>query len=256
VIIFRNYSEFENSILMSKYWKLEELFHKMTELEIEKRTKSCEEILQNKELWALSLQELKDSASFESVLNLKKSKSFVYKLFNQIISIAQDLETNEINSQQKFDDILIRVTNEEFERVKGESYYHFLIKKPRGKCIVINDELKLLKESKRIESIFTQLFFEVDLIFNKTAEEIISYLKILSENESVAEDEALIVMIISHGMDEKIFGVKYKEDTEDSIQISRIVDIFLDKNSSHLWKKPKIFFFNCVQESESFECKL
>jgi hypothetical protein len=256
VIIFRNYSEFENSILMSKYLNIKELFHKMTESEIEKRSNSCEEILENKELWVLSLQELIDSASFESILNLKKDNSFVYKLFNQIISIAQDLETDEINSRQKFDDILIRVTNEEFERVKGESYYHFLIKKPRGKCIVINNEPKLLKESKRIESIFTRLFFEVDLIFNKTAEEIVSYLKILSENESIAEDEALIVMIVSHGMDEKIFGVEYKEDTEDSIQISRIVDIFLDKNCSHLWKKPKIFFFNCVQESESFECKL
>jgi len=241
---------------MSKYRNIKELFHKMTESKIEKRSKSCEEILDNKELWALSLQELKEDASFESILNLKKNNSFVYKLLNQIISIAQDLETNEINSRKKFDDILIRITNEEIERIKGESYYHFLIKKPRGKCIVINNEPKLLKESKRIESIFTQLFFEVDLIFNKTAEEIISYLKILSENESVAEDEAIIVMIISHGMDEKIFGVKYKEDTEDSIKISRIVDIFSDKNCSHLRKKPKLFFFNCVQESESFECKL
>jgi hypothetical protein len=100
----------------------------------------------------------------------------------------------------------------------------------------------------------------------------------LSEDKSLKEDEALIVMIIryeniyywsvitiklisilSHGEDEKVLGIDAcrqrnvgQKDNNDVIKISRIVDIFSKANCKHLDRKPKIFIFDCCRESIVF----
>jgi hypothetical protein len=126
----------------------------------------------------------------------------------------------------------------------GNSKILSLIKNPRGKCVIINNMTeKLGKESLRFKNIFEQLFFEVIIFENLTADQMKTK---LVEIAKVVKD-SLILMIISHGHDEKVIGFDEKD-----LRISEIVDIFSEKNCKELSRKPKIFFFNCCRISESF----
>jgi len=162
-------------------------------------------------------------------------------------------------------EIAIRVTPAKAE-MKGTLYYPMSIK-PRGKCIIINNIVKyynnnlmensgLYKESKRFESIFTQLYFDVEPI-NSTVgmnvKAIRDKLELISRNKSLAKDEAFVVMIISHGRDEKVLGYDACQDKDenDVIKISEIVDIFSETKCPALARKPKLFFFNCCRNSKS-----
>jgi hypothetical protein len=117
-------------------------------------------------------------------------------------------------------------------------------KRPRGKCVIINNVTKILsKESLRFKNIFEQLFFDVILHENLSASQMETELKNISK---IAKD-SLIVMIISHGHDEKVIGFDGND-----LSIADIVDIFSEKNCSGLKRKPKLFFFNCCRISESF----
>jgi hypothetical protein len=150
------------------------------------------------------------------------------------------------------------------KEMKGTLYYT-MSSKPRGKCVIINNFVEysygkllenegLFKESKRFESIFTQLYFDVYPIrttVGMTAKAIESELKSIARDKSIEKPEALIVMIISHGRDEKVLGYNACRflDDEDSIKISDIVDIFSETNCKALEQTPKLFFFNCCRES-------
>jgi hypothetical protein len=149
-------------------------------------------------------------------------------------------------------DVLIKV-NEAKAEMKGSLIYP-MIKNPRGMCYIINNELDLFIESKRFEHIFSQLFFEVKLFRDLTAKAIRDKLEKLSQNKALAKHEALIIMIISHGEQEKIYGYNACQeiDRNDSIEISEIVNIFSEKNCKHLNQSPKLFFFNCCRESTEF----
>jgi len=126
----------------------------------------------------------------------------------------------------------------------GNSKILSLIKNPRGKCVIINNMTeKLGKESLRFKNIFEQLFFEVIIFENLTADQMKTK---LVEIAKVVKD-SLILMIISHGHDEKVIGFDEKD-----LRISEIVDTFSEKNCKELSRKPKIFFFNCCRISESF----
>jgi hypothetical protein len=58
---------------------------------------------------------------------------------------------------------------------------------------------------------------------------------------------SLIVMIISHGHDERVIGFDGND-----LRITEIVGIFSEKNCKRekLSRKPKLFFFNCCRLSE------
>jgi hypothetical protein len=155
-------------------------------------------------------------------------------------------------------DIEIPVT--QTYREKGtNSLCYSMTRNPRGKCIILNNEPKLFIESKRFEFIFKELCFDVETVGNNykmTTEEMLTKLKFSAENEIFSEHQALVVMIISRGEDEKIFGFNAcrkaddeKRDQNDVIDISEIVDIFSEKKCFALRGKPKMFFFNCSQIS-------
>jgi hypothetical protein len=155
-------------------------------------------------------------------------------------------------------EVFIKVTQTKAE-TKGSLNYN-MTKNPRGKCIIINNVANMVHmESKRFESIFSQLYFNVS-VYEKgmTAQEIRKTLTDLSQNKSLYNNEAFILMIISHGLEEKILdinGCKKVEygiqvDKEDMIEIKEIVDIFSEKNCKHLQRVPKLFFFTCCRDSE------
>ncbi len=150
------------------------------------------------------------------------------------------------------------------KEMKGTLYYT-MSKNPRGKCVIINNFVNYLngnlleneglyKESKRFQSIFAQLYFDVHPIHTTvgmTAKAIEDLLKSISRDKSIGKPDALIVMIISHGRDEKVLGYNACRglDNKDLINISDIVDIFSETNCKALEQTPKLFFFNCCRIS-------
>ncbi len=160
------------------------------------------------------------------------------------------------------DEIAVKIGKE----MKGTLYYE-MSRNPRGKCVIINNFVNfsngkilenegLYKESKRFQSIFSQLYFDVYPIHTTvgmTAKAIENTLKSMSRDKSIEKPDALIVMIISHGRDEKVLGYDACRclDDEDSIKISDIVDIFSETNCKALEQRPKLFFFNCCRISKT-----
>jgi hypothetical protein len=150
------------------------------------------------------------------------------------------------------------------KEMKGTLYYK-MSKSPRGMCVIINNFVKysngnlleneeLYKESKRFQSIFSQLYFYVHPIHTTvgmTAKAIKKKLISISDDKSIEKHEALIVMIISHGRDEKVLGYDACRglDNNDLIEISDIVNIFSETNCKALVQTPKLFFFNCCRNS-------
>jgi hypothetical protein len=155
-------------------------------------------------------------------------------------------------------EVEIKVTQVKAE-IKGTLYYP-MTKKPRGKCIIINNIRELFKESQRFQYIFKELFFDVEPIENTcdmTAQQISDKLESVAKDKKLAKHEALLVMVISHGEDEKVLGYNACQELEDEfvesdvIKISKIVDIFAENKCIALRQTPKMFFFNCCRISKS-----
>jgi hypothetical protein len=133
------------------------------------------------------------------------------------------------------------------ELKSGHSKWFEMDGKPRGKCLIINNlKNQITKESLRFEYVFKQLFFDVELCYDMTAEEMKNKLNNLAKEKRLSKDQALVVMIISHGYDEKVEGVD-----KNVLNVSSIVDIFSEENCKSLNRKPKLFFFNCCRHSKS-----
>jgi hypothetical protein len=78
---------------------------------------------------------------------------------------------------------------------------------PRGKCIIINNLVDNGNmDSLRFNSVFKQLGFDVEYenCYNMSANKIMERLSYLSKEDRLKNDDALIVMIISHGQEEEI----------------------------------------------------
>lgn len=136
-----------------------------------------------------------------------------------------------------------------------------MTRNPRGKAIIINNVKDLAqRESERFKCIFTQLLFKVSMLFNLTAEEIENkMIEIRDEIDQEYENndykpQALIVMVISHGQDDRVYGKNYLNgsDLEDWAQIHDIVDIF-GGDDDYLSGFVKMFFFNCCRTGNLIE---
>ncbi len=161
-------------------------------------------------------------------------------------SSAQLLKT--YNTSPKFmpicDDIELKVIRSTVLQHTSKTFKMDL--KPRGKAIIINNiKDDLIKESFRFVSIFKQLHFDVDLFYDMKAHEIKELLESVSKEERLNSDQAFILMIISHGFNEKVIGFDGNE-----LRVTEIVDIFSEVRCSALRRKPKLFFFNCCRNSE------
>jgi hypothetical protein len=154
---------------------------------------------------------------------------------------------------------LIGTVQEVFVRLADRpmfgSKYYPMSKAVRGKCLIINNATnEVFRESKIFESIFTQLHFKVEMKDNLKALEIKDLLLSLAKDKELKINEALIIMIISKGADEQIFGYNAYESVYEKSPISfaQIVDIFSNENCPALSYKPKLFFFNCFSLGKTF----
>jgi hypothetical protein len=71
-----------------------------------------------------------------------------------------------------------------------------------------------------------------------TSQQIRDKLKLVAKDKNLAKHEALLVMVISHGEDEKVLGYNACREPEDNlfdesdvIKISEIVDTFAERNA-------------------------
>jgi len=123
---------------------------------------------------------------------------------------------------------------------------------PRGKCIIINNIDELEQESERFKYVFEYLYFEVKLMNCLSADQILTELESIVKDESLASDQGLTVMIISQGANEEVSGAESfnKRNSNNSIKISRIFEIFADNNCPNLKHVPKLLFINCLSDSK------
>ncbi|CAG2179602.1 unnamed protein product, partial [Oppiella nova] len=114
---------------------------------------------------------------------------------------------------------------------------------PRGKALIFVSIMELLPEANRFASIFGQLYFDVEIHAIKLCGQMVTVLKDVSQKEY--PDNALIVMYIGHGCDERIWI-----SNEEQKRICEIVDIFSGNNCHDTFdRKPKIFIFNCCRHN-------
>jgi hypothetical protein len=114
----------------------------------------------------------------------------------------------------------------------GYTKWFEMDRNPRGLCLIINNlKSQVTKESLRLENVFKQLFFDVELCYNMKTEQMEKRLKDLAKEERLKKDNALVVMIISHGLDDHVEGVDGKR-----LSISSIVDIFSEEKCNYMEK--------------------
>jgi hypothetical protein len=138
-----------------------------------------------------------------------------------------------------------------------ESGYYKMLRYPRGKCIIINNEPAVYRETHRFKHVFGELYFDVQSFFNKNVVWIKEYLTNMSKDFSLLNDDALVVVVITHGGDEKVLGYdaclesKKKEPNmeiykNDQMPISDVVNIF-----KKFIRIPIIFIFDCCRISKA-----
>ena len=156
---------------------------------------------------------------------------------------------------------------------KDLSNCYNLVKKFRGKCILINNVENLNNETNRFKNLFEQLNFTVQVITNMSADNLKKELKAITDDASsqmsLKDSEAFVLMAISHGEDEKVLGYNACEvikkihegriDSEnpeakqvindDVLPIRDIIALFSGKESP-LKSKPKLFFFTCCRTTD------
>lgn len=146
---------------------------------------------------------------------------------------------------------IITVTKCRKENVKAPNTSNYaMTKKPRGRAIIFNNvPNEVSKESHRFESVFEQLYFTVDLQYNLTCEEMLGHLTKVKENlnQNDEPDNALIVMVITHGGDEMVVGNDHPAcsgtNEKDETHIKRFIDTFNGLKGDTV----KLFFFTCCR---------
>ena len=131
-----------------------------------------------------------------------------------------------------------------------------MTKRPRGPAIVINNAFDLVQmEAQRFVHIFKELLFSAEDHYRMTAKQMKEKFTKLSNDmlerfeEHNERDEALIIMVITHGEDDKLLGINHPScggtDDTDWVSFHNIVDLF-----AKIENTIKIFFFTCCRKSE------
>ncbi|CAG2105579.1 unnamed protein product, partial [Medioppia subpectinata] len=126
--------------------------------------------------------------------------------------------------------------------------------KLRGYCVIIDNEkfkVKTLErrtgttaDASRLSSVFEQLFFRVKLYENKTADKMKTLLANIAADKALVKHDALVVIILSHGAEEGIYGTDGV-----TVALKTILEMFNNENCPQLIDKPKMFFTNACRGS-------
>ncbi|CAG2106003.1 unnamed protein product, partial [Medioppia subpectinata] len=125
-------------------------------------------------------------------------------------------------------------------------------RKPRGYCVIIDNEkfnIESLKrrlgtkaDANRLSSVFHQLFFDVKLYRNKTAQQMETLLTDIAADKALEGHNALAVIMLSHGSKEGIYGTDGF-----TVALKDILEMFNNEKCPQLIDKPKMFFINACR---------
>lgn len=132
--------------------------------------------------------------------------------------------------------------------------YYVLTHKPRGLCVIINNEdfpqTNLLKrrgtqeDAKALKKVFTSFGFDVKIHNNLTARDIRAEMQKLGDRNFMNED-ALVVCVLSHGEKECVYGTD-----EQLVFLQDLTLPFKSGSAPTLAGKPKLFFIQACQGSD------
>ncbi|XP_077535219.1 uncharacterized protein LOC144147059 isoform X2 [Haemaphysalis longicornis] len=129
---------------------------------------------------------------------------------------------------------------------------------PRGMCIIINnvnfhDHQKPRDgsdiDADKMKSLFTNLYFEVTVNTNLTAQDMLNVLSNAAKAEQQRTADCLIVILMSHGSNDTIEGTDSK-----CLRLrNQVYGLFNNANCPALKGKPKLFFVQaCRGEKRNF----
>lgn len=138
---------------------------------------------------------------------------------------------------------------------RGPEVYS-MTRNPRGSCIILNntdfnEHMGRREESKldvdRMEALFRQLHFKVTVASNLSAIRMKEVLSNAAKVECQKDDDCLVVIVMSHGSQDVIYGIDGEE-----LHLDRdVYPLFDNCNCPALVGKPKLFF---VQASRGDMC--
>ncbi|CAG2105421.1 unnamed protein product, partial [Medioppia subpectinata] len=127
-----------------------------------------------------------------------------------------------------------------------------MTRKPRGYCVIIDNEyfdnenletrFGTITDVKNLTAVFDQLFFDVKLYNNKSADQMKALLADIAADSALVGHDALVVIMLSHGAEEGIYGTDGV-----TVPINTILEMFNNKNCPQLLDKPKMFFTNACR---------
>uniref|UniRef100_A0AAQ6A2C2 Caspase-8 n=1 Tax=Amphiprion ocellaris TaxID=80972 RepID=A0AAQ6A2C2_AMPOC len=131
--------------------------------------------------------------------------------------------------------------------------YYDLTHKPRGLCVVINNEdfsgtglqnrRGTQEDAKALNKVFTNFGFEVVIHNNLTARNMRAEIEKLGKRNFV-NDDALVVCVLSHGENECVYGTD-----EQPVVLRDLTLPFKSGSAPTLAGKPKLFFIQACQGS-------
>ncbi|CAJ1071627.1 caspase-8 [Xyrichtys novacula] len=131
--------------------------------------------------------------------------------------------------------------------------YYTLRHKPRGLCVVFNNEIFLTGLGKRagsdkdettLRELFSQLGFTVKVHSNLSANEMREEVNNLSKRDFSKED-LLVVCVLSHGLKGSVYGTD-----EEEVWIRELTLPFRSGQAPTLAGKPKLFFIQACQGND------
>ncbi|XP_067129574.1 caspase-2-like [Centruroides vittatus] len=122
---------------------------------------------------------------------------------------------------------------------------------PHGICLIVNNfDFHEIKETRygsdrdveMLDSVFTQLGYDVVKHIDKTAEEIMKIFEDFSKERKHYYVDSCIIIIMSHGNKDIIYGTYGGE-----VKLTDIFELFNNKNCDALKNKPKLFFIQACR---------
>ncbi|XP_067119685.1 caspase-3-like [Centruroides vittatus] len=122
---------------------------------------------------------------------------------------------------------------------------------PHGKCLIVNNfDFHGIKETrfgsdqdvKMLDSVFTQLKYEVVTHIDKSAEDIKKIFEDFSKDPEHCYADSCIIIIMSHGRKDIIYGT-----CGDEVKLKDIFKLFNNEKCGALKNKPKLFFIQACQ---------
>uniref|UniRef100_UPI00398F1541 caspase-1-like isoform X2 n=1 Tax=Pristiophorus japonicus TaxID=55135 RepID=UPI00398F1541 len=102
-------------------------------------------------------------------------------------------------------------------------------------------------DEEQIQKLLNGFGYQVEKHNNLTAQGMEEALTAFSNREEHMQSDSTFVVLMSHGLRDKICGVKHSKDSEDTFHIDKVFNILNNKNCKGLRGKPKIIIIQACR---------